>query len=137
MLTLDALPPRLLLNVFYSSGPWVINLFNMSPSSGVFLTTFKHAVQDLPNHVAGCAVDDSAGGGLSTAGDRSLSPTGLTLEMWNIGWILNAAGSFKRTAATFTIGSTTYGSTNRGASFLDSTSSRRSLVESQTLCPGW
>lgn len=59
MLTLYALPPRLLLNVFYSSGPLVINLFNMSPSSSVFLTTFKHIVQDLPNHVAGCVVDDS------------------------------------------------------------------------------
>lgn len=31
-----------------------------------------------------------AGGGLSTTGDRSLSLTGLTLEMWNVGWILKA-----------------------------------------------
>lgn len=75
-------------------------------------------------------------GGLSVTGDSLDSLTGLTWEMWKVGWTLKDAGSLNRTAAGFTIRSTSNSHTKRWGSFLDSTCSGKSLVESQTLWPG-
>ena len=70
-------------------------------------------------------------------GTRGLCWTGLTLETWNVGWILVDRGSRRRTASGLMMRAMGKGPTNLGARLRFSTFRGRSRVESQTLWPIW
>lgn len=60
-------------------------------------------VQDALDCVGKTPIQNMGEGGGSKRGTRSGSATSLNLDMWNVGCILNAGGSFRQTAARFTI----------------------------------
>ena len=70
-------------------------------------------------------------------GARVLSWTGLTLETWNVGWILMDPGSRRRTASGLMTRGMGKGPTNLGASLRLSNLRERLRFDSQTLWHVW
>lgn len=63
-------------------------------------------------------------------------PSGLNWEMWNLGGILQDAGSFSHTGAGLMMVSISYGPTKQEANLREGSPRGMSLVGNHTFCPG-
>ena len=108
-----------------------------SRDPGVLLRTVPLPIHQVLYPTSTAAGVKEAPDSVHWTGARGLSWTCLTLETWNVGWIIMDLGSRRRTASVLLTRVMGKGPTNLGGSLQLSNLRGRSRVESQTFWPVW